>query len=232
MLIVGLTGGIACGKSTVSDMLKKEHNITIIDADLTAREVVQPGETTYNQIVQYFHEKVPGLLNEDKTLNRPVLGAYVFNNKDELQVLNSITHPAVRKRIFWKLLCSCTQRMVILDVPLLFESGLDRICHVTITVKCDDELQLKRLLKRNASMTETEAKQRISSQLSNNERAERADYVIDNSGSLEQLSSQVREVVDRVRPGFLSWIISTFPPFMIISTLVTYLKRSPKVKRD
>ncbi|OWB54884.1 hypothetical protein B5S28_g744 [[Candida] boidinii] len=99
MLIVGLTGGIACGKSTVSKRLEEHHKLPIVDADKIAREIVQPGKPSYNKIVTYFGQKIPNLVNDDNTLNRQALGGYVFANKDELRVLNSFTHPEVRKQM-------------------------------------------------------------------------------------------------------------------------------------
>ncbi|GME71670.1 unnamed protein product [[Candida] boidinii] len=135
MLIVGLTGGIACGKSTVSKRLEEHHKLPIVDADKIAREIVQPGKPSYNKIVTYFGQKIPNLVNDDNTLNRQALGGYVFANKDELRVLNSFTHPEVRKQMVWNVIKAWLsfEKMVILDVPLLFESKLDVYCADCIT---------------------------------------------------------------------------------------------------
>lgn len=230
MYIIGLTGGIACGKSTVSTLLK-EKDIAVIDADLIAREVVMPGTAGYKAIVAHFGSKVPNLVNEDGSLNRADLGSYVFANKDELRVLNGITHPAVRRTILKRLLMSYFQRLVILDVPLLFESGLDVICSSAVTVSCSSDLQLSRLLNRNSELSEEEAQQRIKSQMADEERRERADYVVENNGSLESLEQDVQKLVKNVKPSLFSWIIGCFPPVAMGLAIWSYYKRVNKNKR-
>lgn len=96
MLVVGLTGGIACGKSTVSRRLRDKYKLPIVDADKIARQVVEPGQNAYDQIVLYFKDKIPNLLLEDGHLNREALGKWVFSHKEDLQALNGITHPAIQ----------------------------------------------------------------------------------------------------------------------------------------
>ena len=165
MLIVGLTGGIATGKSTVSNSLREKHGLTVIDADSIAREVVCPGKSAYKQIVETFKD-IPNLINADQTLNRGELGKAVFGNKQRIGQLNGIVHPAVKTEIVWQLLVAYVslQRMVILDVPLLFESGLNVICGVTVTVSCSLEMQIERLLARNPELSAEDGQKRIQSQ--------------------------------------------------------------------
>lgn len=225
MYIVGLTGGIACGKSTVSQLLSAEDGLEIIDADLIAREIVQPGEQAYNAIVAHFHPLIPELILEDKSLSRPALGAFVFAHKDQLKVLNGITHPAVRKRIMARIVMGYFKRVVILDVPLLFESGLDQLCSSVITVACDPRTQMKRLLDRNPEMGEEQAQQRINSQMSDEERAARSNYIIDNSGALDDLKRSVALVVSQVKPGVFSYLLSIFPPTALVIFLVSFIRR-------
>ncbi|KAK6462065.1 dephospho-CoA kinase [Scheffersomyces coipomensis] len=229
MLIVGLTGGIASGKSTVVNYLKDEYKLTIVDADLIAREVVQPGKRAYHQIVAAFQEVVPNLLNEeDKTLNRAALGSAVFGNKERLSILNSIVHPAVKIEIAWQIFRAYIglKSLVILDVPLLFETKLDKICGLTITITCPRDIQLERLISRNKELSKEDAEKRIASQLSNEERNFRADLVIDNSGDLKQLHSSVASVVDEIKPKFIFTVLEYFPPFAIISAVYTFVIRS------
>lgn len=223
MLIVGLTGGIASGKSTVSGRLSKEHKLTIVDADLIAREVVEPGTAGYNKVISAFLEAVPDLVNEDKTLNRAALGRAVFGNKERLSKLNSIVHPAVRKEIAKQILGAYLrfESLVILDIPLLFESGLNKICGVTLTVTCSDELQIERLLKRNAELTKEDAEKRISSQMNNDQRNHKADLVIDNNKDLKDLEEAVDSVVKQIRPWWIWTVLDYFPPFGLISALLT-----------
>lgn len=227
MFIVGLTGGIACGKSTVSSILKEKHGVEIIDADVIAREVVQPGEYAYDQIISHFGPLIPNLINDDdKSLNRAALGSFVFGDKSQLKVLNGITHPAVRRRILYKLAQNYFKPVVILDVPLLFESGLDRLCNFVITVGCAQETQLQRLLERNPQLSEEEAHQRINSQLSMEERTRRADHTLDNSGSLDSLKSQVESVIDELTPNWFSYFIAIFPPTWLSMAIYNYWVRT------
>ncbi|EMG47904.1 Dephospho-CoA kinase (DPCK), putative [Candida maltosa Xu316] len=138
MLIVGLTGGIACGKSTVSKELKEKYHLTVVDADLIAREVVYPNKPAFKKIVSSFGKDVPDLIDESGNLNRTALGQAVFGNKERLQKLNSIVHPAVKWEIFKQLTLAYLsfKRLVILDVPLLFESGLNLISYLIISAIC------------------------------------------------------------------------------------------------
>lgn len=227
MLIVGLTGGIAAGKSTVSEKLKKEYGLTIIDADLIAKQVQEPGRSSYNKIVQYFGPKVDNLLLEDGNLNRPELGKYVFGDKEELKKLNSFVHPAVRFEIFKQILIAYLKlnKLVILDVPLLFEAGLDKICGATITVICKEEIQLERLLKRNQYLSEEDAKQRINSQMPNHLKIRKSDYIIDNSSTLEDLDEQISGTVNRVTPFIIRHLLELFPPFAVFSAFGTFMIR-------
>lgn len=227
MLVVGLTGGIAAGKSTVSQKLREKHGLTIIDADLIARQVQEPGRSSYNKIVKYFGPKVENLLFEDGNLNRPELGRFVFGDKEELKKLNSFVHPAVRFEIFKQILIAYLKmnKMVILDVPLLFEAGLDKICGATIAVVCKESIQLERLLKRNAYLTEEDAKQRINSQMPNHLKIRKADYVIDNSSTLEDLDEQIDGTVQRVRPFIIRHLLELFPPFALFSAFGTFMIR-------
>ena len=124
-LVIGLTGGIASGKSTVSEMLK-EKGITVIDADLESRLAVEPGEEAYNKIVEYFGQEI---LLEDGSINRAKLGEIIFNNEEQRLALNQIVHPAVRKRMERKKLDAIerNEALIVLDIPLFFESQLTRM---------------------------------------------------------------------------------------------------------
>ncbi|ODV85830.1 hypothetical protein CANARDRAFT_175598 [[Candida] arabinofermentans NRRL YB-2248] len=209
MLIVGLTGGIASGKSTGSKRLEENHHLKIIDADKIAREIVEPGKPAYLKIKDYFQPKVPNLFHEDGTLNRPALGSYVFTNKDELKVLNSITHSQVRKEMFWRVIKSwfTFQRMVILDVPLLFEAKLDLFCGTTICVMCDEKTQMKRLMERNPELSKEDCENRIKNQMSNEERIKKADVILDNNTNLEEFYSKLDRTVQNIKPYYLLSLI-------------------------
>ncbi|KJE96577.1 dephospho-CoA kinase [Capsaspora owczarzaki ATCC 30864] len=193
MLLIGLTGGIATGKSTVSKMLQDELKIPVIDADLIARQVVEPGKPAYKQIVQIFGREI---LLPDQTINRDALGKLIFNDADKRRQLNGAVHPAVFREMFRQILkCYIRgERIAVLDVPLLFEGGqLLRYLRRVVVVYCDEQAELQRLMARN-SMSEADARSRMNAQMSIEEKRRRADIVIDNSGSLEATRNQVRAV--------------------------------------
>ena len=121
--VVGLTGGIATGKSTVSSQLKSKHNIPVIDADILARQVVEPHTRAYCQIVSFFGNEV---IKPDGTLDRPKLGRIIFNDESKRRKLNSIVHPAVSRAMIWMVIKHWLsgQKLCVLDVPLLIEAGI------------------------------------------------------------------------------------------------------------
>ncbi len=191
-LVIGLTGGIASGKSTVANMLK-EQGITVIDADIEARLAVEPGEIAYNKIVEHFGRNI---LLEDGTINRAKLGEIIFNNKEERIVLNGIVHPAVRERMNEKKEAAIerNESIVIMDIPLLFESKLTEQVERSLLIYVDEVTQLKRLMERN-HYTENEAMARIQSQMPLKEKQALTDFLIDNSGTLEQTKAQLNSIL-------------------------------------
>ncbi|BBH18969.1 dephospho-CoA kinase [Paenibacillus baekrokdamisoli] len=185
----GLTGGIACGKSTVSAMLV-ERGAKLVDADQFAREVVLPGEAALHAIVAAFGQAI---LNDDGTLNRSELGSLVFGNAERLKQLEDILHPAIRTRM-WERMNAYEQdnpsQLIIADIPLLYETGQASLYDGIIVVYVPRAVQIQRLMTRN-SMTTEQAETRIALQMDIEEKKRLADYVIDNSGTLEQTSVQV-----------------------------------------
>ncbi|MFR0621458.1 dephospho-CoA kinase [Limosilactobacillus mucosae] len=194
-LVIGLTGGIASGKSTISSILKAV-GWPVIDADLIARQIVMPGSKGLEQIVNRFG---PQMLNSDGTLDRKKLGKTVFDDPKKLSDLDKIEHPLIQEAIDSQLDEFKKQHLpvVVLDVPLLFETGMDEECDLTVLVVVDQATQLKRLMKRD-QISKMDAVKKISSQMSLKEKMQRADVIIDNNGTLEQTRSQVAELVDRV----------------------------------
>ncbi|KAG7928982.1 hypothetical protein KL925_001163 [Ogataea polymorpha] len=213
MLVLGLTGGIASGKSTVSKRLQEEYHITVIDADEIAHQIVEPGRPAYKKIVRYFGDKITDLILPDGTLNRPALGAYVFQNKGELQILNKITHGQVRKEMLWLMLCSWLklESIVVLDVPLLFEAGMDIICGMVVSVVCEPKIQLQRLMERNPELSRAECEKRIASQMSNDDKIKRSDYVLDNNNSVEELNQKIDSVIRKVQPSLWVTLLEYIP---------------------
>ncbi|RST76347.1 dephospho-CoA kinase [Siminovitchia acidinfaciens] len=192
--IVGLTGGIASGKSTVSKLLEK-RGFTIVDADIAARKVVEPGESAYSEIVEAFGKEI---LLKDGTLDRDKLGSIVFQNEEERQKLNGIVHPAVRKKMkeWQEEAIKAGKQTVVLDIPLLYESKLTHLVEKVIVVYVNEETQLKRLMERN-EFTEDEAKSRISSQMPLREKLELADAVLDNNGTIEETEKQLDQLIEK-----------------------------------
>ena len=193
-LLVGLTGSIATGKSTVSRMFA-HLGARVLDADLLAREVVMPGQPAYLKIVEEFGQ---GVVQDDGTLDRKAIGAIVFAEPARRKRLEEITHPAIaarQQRILSVLDEEAFEGIVIWDVALLFETGgvakMDRV----VVVATDPETELARLMARDG-MAEADARARIASQMPVAEKAKRAHYVIDNSRDRIQTEGQVKAVYE------------------------------------
>lgn len=199
MFKLGLTGGIATGKTTISNYLKS-IDIPVLDADEYARKVVEPGTPGLDEITNTFGEQV---LRADGSLNRKLLGQIVFNDSSARQTLNDITHPRIQQMMADELHRLAEQQipLVILDIPLLLENknvaGADAVMVVTIP----ESLQLTRLMQRN-NLTEKEAQSRISSQMPLVEKEKLADFVIDNSGTISSTQKQVEKVIQKIRQSF------------------------------
>lgn len=192
-IMIGLTGGIASGKSTVSNLLK-ERGFTILDADIAARVVVEPGQIAYKRIIESFGRDI---LNKDESINRLKLGSIIFNDAEKRKTLNSIIHPAVRECLNdWKNeAIKEGKKTIIYDIPLLYESNLTYLVEKVIVVFVNPDIQLKRLLNRNG-LSEEEALARIRSQLPLNEKVERADAIIDNNGTIDETERQINELIN------------------------------------
>jgi dephospho-CoA kinase len=191
-MIIGLTGSIASGKSTVSNMLK-EYGFPIVDADVVARQVVEPGSETLKKIAEAFGEEV---LTENGELDRKKLGSIIFNDEEKRQLLNSIIHPAIRKEMLRQRdeYLEKGEKTVIMDIPLLFESKLQHFVDKILVVSVSEDVQLERLMKRN-QLTEEEAKARIQSQLPLSVKEQGADAVINNNGSIEETRKQLEQIL-------------------------------------
>ena len=191
-LLVGLTGSIATGKSTVSRMFA-HLGARVIDADLLAREVVMPGQAAYARIVEEFG---PQVIQEDGSLDRKALGALVFGDSVKRKRLEEITHPAIglrQQRMLSVLDEEAFEGVVIWDAALLFEGGgagkMDRV----VVVYADPETERRRLVERDG-LSDTDARARIDSQIPVAEKAKLADHVIDNSGARDLTERQVRTI--------------------------------------
>ena len=191
-LLVGLTGSIATGKSTVSRMFS-HLGARVIDADLLAREVVMPGQAAFARIVEEFG---PAVVQEDGTLDRKALGALVFTDAAKRKRLEEITHPAIgarQQRMLSVLDEEAFEGVVVWDAALLFEGGGAAKMDSLVVVYADPETERRRLMERD-SLSDADARARIASQMPIAEKAKLAHHVIDNSGAREETERQVRAV--------------------------------------
>ncbi|WP_426244275.1 dephospho-CoA kinase [Nocardioides sp. LHG3406-4] len=191
---VGLTGGVASGKSTVSAILAGLGAL-VIDADVLAREVVAPGTDGLAEIVEAFG---PGVVGDDGSLDRPSLGALVFADEAKRRTLERIIHPRVRARAAELEAAAGPDSIVVHDIPLLVETGQAGAFDAVIVVDVPTAVQVDRMV-RLRGMPESDARARMSAQASREERLAAATHVVENTGSVEALRSQVIEVFEALR---------------------------------
>jgi len=193
-LIIGLTGGIVSGKSTVASMFR-DLGAKIIDADKLGHSVILPNKPAWKKIVKIFGKDI---LQNDLTIDREKLGKIVFANQTLLKKLNEITHPEITKLIKKEINLARNEthnqeKILIIDAALIYEAKIDRFMNKIIVVYIDKDEQIRRLIKRN-NLSKDEALQRIKSQMSMKEKVKMADYVIDNSSSLDKTKEQVKKI--------------------------------------
>lgn len=198
MRTVGLTGGIGSGKSTVSRLLAARGAV-VVDADLVAREVVEPGTEGLRRVVEEFGEQV---LQPDGTLDRAALGAVVFSDPQALQRLNAVVHPLVGARTAERLeqARASGADLVVHDVPLLVENGLEGLYEAVVVVAATPQTQRDRLV-RLRGMSEREADQRIAAQAPLEDKLAVATHVVHNDGSEQELVAQVDRLWEELRAG-------------------------------
>ena len=191
MVRVGLTGGIAMGKSTVSDLLRS-HGAVVIDADAIAREVVEPGTPGFDQVVAEFGEEI---LDPSGAIDRPRLGAIVFADEAARKRLEKIVHPLVFLRIVELEEQAPKDGIVVHDLPLLAEGGRADTFDAVIVIDAPEEMQIERMI-RDRGWTEEDARARIAAQATREQRRSIATHLIDNTGTREDLARRVGEVFD------------------------------------
>lgn len=195
-MILGLTGGIATGKSTVTAMLR-QRGIPVIDADQIAREVVEPGKPAYEAIVSHFGREI---LLPDGSINRKLLGEIVFSNETERQKLNSIVHPEVRRvmREQAEEAERAGAQIVFMDIPLLFESKLQHMVDKIVVVYAPADMQLARMVERD-ELDEDQAIKRLRAQMPIEQKKSLADFLINNQGTREETEKQVERLLDEIK---------------------------------
>lgn len=224
--VIGLSGGIASGKSTASRAFTA-NGVPVIDLDAIAREVVAPGTQTLRRLGETFGSDI---IQQDGTLNRAELGRRAFSNKEQTKKLNRITHTAIRKLMAWRIvkLWLTGARRVVVDTPLLIEAGLYRYCALIVIVWANEQQQLLRMLTRDAEkgLTEDDAKARLAAQKPLSEKLPFADVVIDNEtegAGGAQVAKQIDGIVTSWRRSdqrvldTILWLCSWLcPPFGLI----------------
>lgn len=196
MKLFGLTGGIASGKSTVAAILRR-LGAAVINADELSREVVQPGQAAWKEIVETFGSDI---LQKDQSLDRKKLRTIVFHNPEARKKLEAIIHPRVRSLAEQRMreLAAAGSSIIAYEVPLLFEAQIHLWLRPVILVACDPATQKQRLRQRD-QLTDIEAQQHLDAQMALEDKRKLADYVIENTGSLEDLEQQVRAVLQKIQ---------------------------------
>ncbi|WEV36438.1 dephospho-CoA kinase [Lactobacillus sp. ESL0677] len=195
-LVLGLTGGIASGKSTADAFFRKK-GLPIIDSDLIAHQILNVGEAGYLQVIQYFGKK---FLNSDQTINRHQLGKVVFSSPEQLAILNKITHPLIFQTIQAKITQNkqAGKQLIIVDAPVLFESGGQKYCDKTLLIAIPEDMQIERLMQRD-QLTRQAALNRIKSQMPLAQKIKLADYVVTNTGTIEELEAKLAELLLKLK---------------------------------
>ncbi|MFC3802561.1 dephospho-CoA kinase [Cohnella sp. GCM10012308] len=199
---IGLTGGIATGKSTVARMLVA-RGAALVDADRIAREIVEPGQASLARIAERFGAEV---IREDGTLDRRMLGSIVFANAEERKALEAITHPAIRELMRERidaLEAERPDRLVVADIPLLYESGLQHLYEGVMVAYVPREIQRIRLIQRDGLSPE-EADKRLGAQMDIEKKRQLADYVINNSGTIDDTEAQLDRFWRSLQSGTVS----------------------------
>lgn len=196
MKLIGLTGGIGSGKSTVAQLLVR-HGWELVDADQIARDIVEPGQPALTELAQAFGEDI---LQEDGSLDRGLLASRAFSSREKTAVLNSITHPRINEETQARF--DAARRggadFVVYDMPLLVDKGLHKDMDATIVVDVDAEERVRRLVAYRG-LDEEDARRRIAAQIPDDVRRAAADFIIDNNGPREALDEQVEGVVEKLR---------------------------------
>lgn len=196
MKIIGLTGGVASGKSTVAKFFQRV-GVKVINADNIYKELSKPGKILYNKIISEFSGDIVG---KDYAIDWQVLGAIVFNDENKRKRLNEITHPEIKRAIGMMIdkYRNALEPFVVIEVPLLFESGYDSICDQTIVVMVEPDIQIRRLMNRN-NIDKTTALKMINSQMSLAEKRKLSTFVIDNSADLSKTETQFYQILNKIK---------------------------------
>lgn len=196
-ILLGLTGSMGSGKSTAANILSENHGFWVVDADQIARGITHLGSPLLPRLAEAFGQDI---LDQEGRLNRRRLAQIAFSSEEGAERLNQITHPAIKEKIITSIQEAKDRGeiRIILDAPLLFESGLDSICDRVLSVLADDEIKIKRVMKRDG-ITEEEVRQRLSTQQEDAFYRSHSDYIFENNGG--SLAEQAAALIESLRGG-------------------------------
>ena len=191
---IGLTGGIASGKSTITNYIRAHKKIPILDADILSRELLKPNTIGYKKVLEYFGNRIIDKYSSEKTINRRLLKNIIFEDEKHREWIQKLLHPLIKEKI----IAECNQhkdnKTIILVIPLLFEAKFEDICTEIWLVKCPKEVQIKRLVKRD-KISEKEAYKIINLQLNFAEKIQFSNVILDNSNDLNQWMNKLKEII-------------------------------------
>ena len=192
---IGLTGGIASGKSTITNYIREHKKIPILDADNLSKELIKPSTYGYKKILDYFGNQIIDKKNSsDKEINRKLLRNIIFKNSESREWIEKLLHPLVKERMVEECSQYKNNQTIVLEIPLLFEAKFEDICTEIWLVKCSREIQKTRLIKRD-KISEKEAEEKINLQLSFEEKRKLADIILDNSDEQKQWIKTISELL-------------------------------------
>jgi len=192
--IIGLTGGIASGKTTITNYIRKHKNIPILDADNLSRELIRPNTYGYKRILDYFGNKIIDNNNSEKIINRKLLRNIIFKHSESKEWIEKLLHPLIKEKMIEKCSQYKNNQTILLVIPLLFEAKFEDICTEIWLVKCPKELQKKRLITRD-KISEKDAYELINFQLSFEEKRKFSDIILDNSDNQNKWIKTIRELL-------------------------------------
>ena len=192
---IGLTGGIASGKTTITNYIRKHKNIPILDADNLSRELIKPNTYGYKKILDYFGNKIiENNNNSERAINRKLLRNIIFKDSESKEWIEKLLHPLIKEKMIEKCSQYKNNQTIVLVIPLLFEAKFEDICTEIWLVKCPKELQKNRLIKRD-KISEKEAYEIINLQLSFEEQRKHSDVILDNSDDKNRWINEIRELI-------------------------------------
>lgn len=191
---IGLTGGIATGKTTISNYIRKYKRIPIVDSDNLSKELIKPNTDGYKKIIDHFGTKIIDNLSSDKIINRKLLREIIFRDEKQREWIQNYLHPLIKEKIIEKCYQYKNSRIVLLEIPLLFEAKFTDICTEIWLVKCPREIQVKRLIERD-KIREDEASRIINIQLKFETKSKLSDIILDNSDKQSRWINQIKKLI-------------------------------------